>query len=101
MKLVGGQPARGQAGHERTWAGDRFDAKSGCESRLNDPLAGIADARGSGVGDERDFFAATEALQELFASFRFIKTKVAQERLGNAEVTKKLSGSTSVFRGHD
>ncbi len=97
VKFIGRQAARGQRGDQSARARHRLDAKAGGESGFDHALARIADAWRACIGDERDFFAPREALQDFFASFGFVELEVTQQRLGDAEMFEQLAGMTGVF----
>jgi hypothetical protein len=101
VNFVGGQSARGQPGDESAWAGDGFDATARIESRANDTLPGIADARSAGIRDERHFLALLEALDELFAALCFVEFEIAQEGLFDIEILEQVSGVAGVLGGDD
>ena len=71
MDFVGRQTAGGESSDEGARSGNGFNAMAGGECGADDSLAGIADAGSAGVGDERDFLALGEALDDVFAPFRF------------------------------
>ena len=63
--------------------------------------AGWSCARRSRICDKRDLLAATEPLQNFFASFGFVELEVTEQRLGNAEMFQQLARMAGVFCGDE
>lgn len=101
MDFVGGEAGGGEGGDEGAGAGDGFDFEAGLEGGADDALAGIADAGCAGVGDEGDFFAAGEALDDLFAALGFVEFEVAEERFFDFVGLEKIRGVAGIFGGDD
>ena len=99
MDFVGRQTAGGESRHERTGARNGFNSMAGGECGADDSLAGIADAGSAGVGDERDFLALGEALDDVFAPFRFVEFKVTQERLFDFISLEQMRGVARILGG--
>ena len=98
MKFVRRQSAGRQRGDQRAGAGHGFDAEAGGDGGFDHALAGIADARAAGVGDQRDLFAAPQSLDDFFAAFGFVELEIAEQRFGNFEVLEQLARAARVFR---
>src|SRR4051812_6034786 len=101
MKFIRWQTACGQSRYYGAWSRDRLDPKSHIDRRLDDTLARVADAWTASIGHQRDFFTASESLENLLAAPGFIELKVTDQGLGNAEVFEQLTCSARIFRRHE
>jgi hypothetical protein len=64
-------------------------------------VAGVADPRQAGVGDESDVSPGGEVFDEFGGAARFVVFVVADERLRDREMAQEISGMARVFAGDD
>src|SRR5580765_6466153 len=101
MQLVRGQAAGGGGRDKRARTGNGFDATARRQGSTHDPLPWIANAGSARVGHQRDLLAPLEALNDFFASFRFVEFEVTEQRTFYLERVQKLAGVACVLRRND
>ena len=97
VERFGGQPAGGQTDHQSAGSGDGFHPKPGGQHLGHHAFAGIADARSTGVGDQRHDLSHAQPVQDLRAAPRLIEAEVADHGFAEAEVGEQLAGAAGVF----
>ena len=100
MKFSRRQTARREPGNKRARTSHGLHAKSGGYGGAHHAFAGVADAGTAGVRDQRNFLAASETFDDLFAAFGLIELEIAQERFGDAKMFQQLPGMTRVLGGN-
>src|ERR1035438_1402012 len=97
MKFSRRQTARREPGNKRARTSHGLHAKSGGYGGAHHAFAGVADAGTAGVRDQRNFLAASETFDDLFAAFGLIELEIAQKRFGDAKMFQQLPGMTRVL----
>ncbi len=98
-KRVGGQPAGHQRRQERRGAGNRHHANVMADRQRHQPIAGIAHAGRSGIGDQRNVVTVFQVHHQFGRSRQLVVFVIADRRLLDAVVVEQLDGLPGIFAG--